>query len=139
MTRAVVALAAVAVLGWLGVMYRDARLQADAVEIAGHVKGRADVERAAADFRAARLLNPDTTPDLARALLYYGAGRTRAGIAGIQSVLRREPENLAAWGVLFTTTRDHDPAAARRALAARRRLDPFNAPARPPRGRSAAP
>jgi hypothetical protein len=138
-TRAAVAMAAVAVLAWLAIMYRDARLQAEGVRLAGHITGRADLERADAAFRAAKLLNPDTTPDLARALLSYGAGRAGDGIAGVEVVLRREPENLVAWGVLLTMTRDRDRPAAARAAAARRRLDPLDARAAARRARSAPP
>ena len=139
MTRAAVAIAAVAVLAWLAIMYRDARLQAEGVRLAGQVRGRADLERADAGFRAAKLLNPDTTPDLSRALLSYGAGRAGDGIAGVEGVLRREPENVVAWGVLLTMTRDRDRRAAARAAAARRRLDPVGARAATRRGRSAPP
>jgi hypothetical protein len=125
--RAAVALVAVVLLGWLGVMYSDAREQARGVEAAGRVETEADFRRADAHFRRASRLNPDTAPDLARAWLRYGRARTRPAIAGVEEVLRREPDNLTAWGMLFTMTRDVDRAAASRALAARRRLDPVNA------------
>jgi hypothetical protein len=138
-TRAAATAVAVLVLGWLGVMYRDARLQARGVQLAGHIKGPADLDRADAAFRGAGLLNPDSTPDLARALLFYGAGRAREGIAGTERVLRREPDNLAAWGALLTMSRDRDPRAAASAVAARRRLDPRGARAAARRARSAPP
>ena len=114
MTAARVAVAVVAVLAlvWLGAMERSVRLQATGGEAA---------------LRDARLLNPDTTPDVRRAFLYQGTGRPEEAAALLESVLRREPENLDAWGLLYAFTRERDPATARRALSARERLDPLGA------------
>ena len=120
MSRAAVAVVAVVVLGWLGLMERDARLQAQGVAEAG----RGERVEAAADLRAARLLNPDTAPDLALALVYRADDQDDRGIAVVEDVLRREPENLTAWGVLHQIGR---PDLQRRALAARERLDPLSA------------
>jgi tetratricopeptide (TPR) repeat protein len=127
LARVCVALVAVAVLGWLGVMERDARLQARGLEAASRLDVAGNPARAEASFRGARLLNPDTAPDLSRALVHRAAGRQREAAALVEDVLRREPDNLTAWSVLYTMTRGRDAAAARRALAARRRLDPVNA------------
>jgi len=118
---------ALIVLGWLGVMERDRGLQARGVATAGHLRTAADVARAEADLRAARLLNPDTMPDINRALVYRFADRFDDAIALVEGVLRREPNNRAAWGGLLALTRGRDPAAAERARAALRRLDPVNA------------
>jgi predicted Zn-dependent protease len=106
-TRAAVILVAVVVIGWLGVMERAVRLQAGAATVA--------------DYRAARLLNPDTLPDVRRAFRYQGAGRRQEAAALLEDVLRREPDNLEAWGLLYAFTKDE------RALEARRRLDPLGA------------
>jgi predicted Zn-dependent protease len=122
-TRVAVAIVAVLVLGWLAVMEYDARLQARGVTAA---QAR-DFDRADGDFRRARRLNPDTTPDVNRAFLLQAAGRRDQAVALLEDVLRREPDNLNAWGVLFQFTRDHDRATAERARAARRRLDPLSA------------
>jgi predicted Zn-dependent protease len=121
--RLAVAIAAVLVLGWLAVMEYDTRRQARGVTAA---QAR-DFDRADRDFRAARALNPDTTPDVNRAFLLQAAGRRDQAVALLEDVLRREPDNLNAWGVLFQFTRDQDPATADRARAARRRLDPLSA------------
>lgn len=114
MTAARVGVAAVAVVAlvWLGGMERSVRLQATGGEAA---------------LRDARLLNPDTTPDVRRAFLYQGTGRPDEAVALLEDVLRREPDNLDAWGLLYAFTRDRDPAAAQRALAVRKRLDPLGA------------
>jgi hypothetical protein len=110
--RVAVAVVAVVALAWLGAMERSVRLQATGGDAA---------------LRDARLLNPDMTPDVRRAFLYQGTGRQAEAAALLEDVLRREPENLDAWGLLYAFTRDRDPAAARRALAARERLDPLGA------------
>ncbi len=59
-----------------------------------------------------------------------GRGREREAAALLERVVEREPDNLTAWGLLLAFARERDPAAARRALAARRRLDPLRAPGR---------
>lgn len=107
MTRIVVILVALVALGWLGVMMRAERLQAS-----GATEG---------DYRAARWLNPGTLPDVRRAFLYQGTGRRTDSARLLENVLRREPDNLEAWGLLYAFTQDE------RALAARQRLDPLGA------------
>jgi hypothetical protein len=104
--RAVAIVVALAALGWLGLMERSVRLQASPSE---------------ANLRAARVLNPDTLPDVRLAFLHQSRGRTDAATRTLEDVLRREPDNLDAWGVLYAFTKDE------RALAARRRLDPLGA------------
>src|SRR3954467_12263645 len=102
-------------------MERDARLQARAVHATQTTRDRAALARADADLRAARLLNPDTAPDFNRALLLRIRGDGDAAAAVLRDGGRREPDNLAAWRVLYALTRDP------RALAAVRRLDPLRA------------
>ena len=123
MTRVAVIACAVLVLAWLGVMERSVRLQASGTEAAG----RGDHAAAESDFRAARQLNPDTLPDVQRAFLYQGSGRSDEAVQLLEDVLRREPDNLEAWGLLYAFTSERDPATAQRALEARRRLDPLAA------------
>ena len=123
MSRAVVAVVAVAVIAWLGVMELNVRRQADGLDAAQ----RRAFAAADADFRAARTLNPSTAPDVSRAFLYARNGRRDRAAALLKDVVRREPDNLTAWGVLYSFTKDDDPATAARALAARRRLDPVSA------------
>ena len=125
--RVAVALVAAALLGWLGVMERDAFLHERGVESAGRVRRTADFARAEADLRRARLLNPDTAPDVDRAVLYLGAGKSRAAAALAEDIVRAEPDNRTAWAVLYGATNGRDAATAARALAALRRIDPLNA------------
>jgi predicted Zn-dependent protease len=121
--RAAVAVVAVLVIAWLSVMERDVRRQADGVAAAQ----QRDFAAADEAFRAARTLNPDTAPDVNRAFVYERTGRHAAAAAVLEDVVRREPDNLTAWGLLYTFTKDQDPATAARALEARRRLDPVSA------------
>jgi predicted Zn-dependent protease len=117
---------AIVVLAWLAVMERDARLEQRGVAAAG-LQTPAARARAERDFRSARLLNPDSGPDVSRAFVLQAEGRSAAAIRAIRGVLRREPDNLQAWAVLATFARGHDPAAVREAFAADRRLDPISA------------
>lgn len=118
--RAVVAVVAVCLIAWLGVMERDTRLQARADDaIHAH-----DLTRAASDLRAARLLNPDTAPDVTRGVLYRARGQQRRAIALLEDVVRREPDNLTAWSALHLSATGRDPSASRRSLAELQRLDP---------------
>jgi hypothetical protein len=117
--RIAVVAVAVVVLAWLGVMERDTRLQSRAVQATQSTRDRATLARADADLRAARFLNPDTAPDFNRALLLRIRGDTSGAAAVLRDVVRREPDNVTAWRVLYALTRDP------RALAEARRLDPL--------------
>jgi hypothetical protein len=125
--RVAVAVVAVAVIAWLAVMERNVRLQARAVQTSDHLVVPGNAASAEAAFRDARLLNPDTAPDLGRAYVYQARGRRADAAALLSDIVRREPDNLIAWGVLHSLTRRSDPATARRALAAQARLDPLAA------------
>lgn len=124
--RALVVMVALCVIAWLGVMERDERLQARADD-AIHAR---DLPRAESDLRGARLLNPDTAPDVTRAVLYRARGQQRRAIALLEDVVRREPDNLTAWSALHLSATGSDPAAYRRSLAALQRLDPVTWPRR---------
>ena len=125
--RVAVVVVALVVLVWLGVMERDRRLQARGVATASALDTPQDVAGAEADLRAARLLNPDMAPELQRALVLRYAGRLDEAIRVVEAVVREEPDNRAAWGGLAGLAAEHDPAAAARARAELRRLDPLNA------------
>src|SRR5215211_6252168 len=95
--RVAVAVVAVVVLAWLAVAERNLRLQTRGItETAQHQLARADD-----DFRRASVLNPDTAPDLQRAYVRSARGQREEAIALAQNVLRREPENRDAWGLLL--------------------------------------
>ena len=109
-------------LGWLGVMERDIRLQARGVaapsrDVAG------DFARAEARLprRAAAQPRHRAGPAAARSL-YQARGRPRRGASRCsRTCVRREPDNLTAWGVLYAFTRERDPATARAGAAPRAR------------------
>ena len=121
--RVAVAGVAVAVIAWLGVMERDARLLARA----DHAAQARDYAAADRDLRDADTLSADTTADLRRAFLAQATRRGDEARALLEDVVRREPDNLTAWGLLLTFSREADPAAAERARAQIRRLDPLRA------------
>jgi len=114
---------AVAVIAWLGVMERDTRLLARA----DHAAQARDYAAADRDLRDAGTLSADTTADLRRAFLAQATRRGDEARALLEDVVRREPDNLTAWGLLLTFSREADPAAAERARAQIRRLDPLRA------------
>jgi tetratricopeptide (TPR) repeat protein len=124
--RVGVAVVAVIVLALLGLNERAVRLQADGIA----ATAAQDFDAAERDFRRARRWNPDPTPDLQRAYVYAASSRGPQAVALLEDVLRREPDNRSAWGLLLDFSEDTDPAAARRARAALRRLDPVNARSR---------
>jgi hypothetical protein len=121
--RVAVATVAVLAIAWLGVMERDERMVQRGVQ----ASKQGESARAERSFRDARLLNPDSAPDVLRSFLYVGTDRRAEAKRLVEDVLRREPDNLTAWFVLFRISQGTDPALERRALAARRRLDPVNA------------
>jgi hypothetical protein len=130
--RIALGLVAVVILAWLGLMERDAHLQERGVDAASQmiVSGTPTPEgfrSAESDLRASRLLRPDTTPDLHRAVLYRVHGHERQSQELLEDIVEREPDNVIAWNVLLSLTRERDPAVARRAAAAQRRLNPLRA------------
>jgi hypothetical protein len=128
-TRVAVALVALLAIGWLGVLLRDERVgtsAADRIFYAPELPP-AELGRQLDRMEDARLLDPDPKVDLNRAglLLLRGRHQEAAAIAGAQA--RREPANLEAWRIVYQATRESDPARARQALAAIRRLNPLGA------------
>jgi hypothetical protein len=120
--RAVVAVTAILVLGWLAVMERDVRLETRGTAALRSKGDPAVLARAETDLRRANLLNPGTGPDLSRALVRRARGRTEQSVSLLEDVLRREPENVTAWRILMVLSSGDIG----RSLAAQRRLDPLN-------------
>jgi hypothetical protein len=128
--RALVAVVAVLVIAWLAVMERDARLYGRAIAAGGRLNDPATAAGAEADLRAARLLDPDRTADLGRAVILVETGRRFAARRLLEDVVRDEPDNLSAWDGLRFVNDGRDPALERRVDAALRRLDPLTRPGR---------
>jgi predicted Zn-dependent protease len=84
----------------------------------------AQVDEAARLYKRARLLDPDTRPLLLEGALLAGAGKRDEGVGLVERAVRREPDNVLAWGVLAEITREADPARSRAAEARRLELSP---------------
>lgn len=126
LARVVLAAVAVLVLAWVGVLARDHDVQMDAaVYLFYHP--RVSAERLTSDMgelEDAEFLNPDTSPQLARARLYALHGQPVQAARVARSLATREPDNFEAWAVLRSTA-PAGSADARRAAAALARLDPL--------------
>jgi hypothetical protein len=134
LARVVVCVVAVLVIGWLAVMERDARLYARGIAAGGSLDDPATIARAEKDFRDARLLTPDRTPDVGRSLILWTVGRSAEARDVLEDVVRSEPDNLSAWTALGWVNDGEDAALQRRVDAEVRRLDPLSGgPPPPPR------
>jgi predicted Zn-dependent protease len=125
--RVLLAVCAALVLAWVGVLVRDHYVgQSGAEKLLFDTKlSEGEFQSNLAKLEDARFLNPSTTPELARAEYYLFRGRPRAAARVVEDLLRSEPENADAWRLLWRATRDTDPARAREAAAALRRLNPL--------------
>ncbi len=121
------ALTAVLVLGWVGVLIRDREVGEEARAGAFSSPGMSRVERdrSAERLRAAQLLNPDSSPELLRGSYFLLTGRPGRAAVIAEALVRSEPENIGAWGVLLEATRTSDPSRSARAEDEIRRLDPL--------------
>jgi hypothetical protein len=129
--RVVVAVVSLLAIGWLAVLERDTRLYDRGIAAGGDAERIAGAE---SDFEKARLLSPDRTPDIGRALVYWTTGRTAEARALLEDVVRSEPDNLSAWTSLGWVNDGEDAALERRVRAEMRRLDPLSEDPRPPPG-----
>jgi hypothetical protein len=134
LARLTVAVAAVLAIGWLAVMERDARLYERGIAAGGSLDDPATIARAEKDFRDARLLTPDRTPDVGRSLILWTVGRSAEAREVLEDVVRSEPDNLSAWTALGWVNDGDDAELQRRVEAEVRRLDPLSGgPPPPPR------
>jgi hypothetical protein len=140
LARIVVALIAIAAIGWLAVLERGAHLYDRGIGAAGKLDDPATIARAESDLEGARLLTPDRTPDVGRAVTLWITGHAARSRRVLEDVVASEPDNLSAWTALGWVNAGKDPALTRRVTAENRRLDPLNgdhpppAPVRPPPG-----
>jgi hypothetical protein len=117
-----------AVLVWLGLGLRAARLEAEGAELAGRSPATASAERLAEArdaYRRAREFNPGSGPELREAGLANFSGRPRDALALLRDVVRREPDNFDAWLVMASVAAETDPELAARARARARELNPL--------------
>jgi len=123
MTRGIVVVVAVVLLAWLAVNERNLRVQASGTA----ATAKQNFARAEHDFARSSWLNPDTTPDLQRAYVLDARREHDRAIRVAREVLRSEPENRDAWGLLLGFVRDQRSPLAQRARAEVRRLNPLAA------------
>jgi tetratricopeptide (TPR) repeat protein len=124
--RTVLALLAVVLIAWFGLLARNHAIGAGASQrIADDPgMGAADWERAIDDFRRAGLLDPSTQWDLVRAqyLLLRDQGEA---LRVAEQILRREPDNLAAWFTVQRASEGFDERRYERATREIERLNPL--------------
>ena len=126
--RVLIAVLAVAAIAWLAIGLRGLGLseRGERLSVAPGATP-AQVDEAARLLEDARFLNPDVRPLLAKGSLLVARGGRRApeGVALLEEAVRREPDNVVAWGVLASATRRVDP---ERSRAARARADELSPP-----------
>lgn len=129
--RAGLVLAAAAVVVWLGIGLREARLEGAGTAVAtGPDSGltASRVARAERDLRDADRLTPHHDPAALRARLLLRTGRPEAATRILRSLVREEPENATYWLALAAAARRADPALAARARARVLQLSPVGVP-----------
>ena len=105
-------------------------LQASALERAQEIVGErgrpapAQADRALALLDRADWIDPGSEPDLVRAQLAFERDQDARARALLDAVVRREPDNIAAWDRLAAVTLDNDPDTWARATGQVRRLSP---------------
>lgn len=130
--RVALAVAAVAMLGWLAVGLWAARLAVDGEQVArsaARVTPGPRTSTALHRLRRAARLTPDDDPDADRAWLLHRLHRDGAAIALLERLVREQPRDAAYWADLARVSARTRPALARRARARLRELVPSVAPA----------
>lgn len=120
---ALVAVAA-AVIFSLATWLHQARLFTDARAAGVAARTPAQAAGAAAKLRDAARDTPDTLPETGQAFVLIRAGRKAEGERIVRSVLRQEPRNVTAWGLLALALDGRDDAGAALARAKVARLSP---------------
>jgi hypothetical protein len=141
LTRVLIAVGAVLVLGWLGLMLRNERVGSVAAHRPFHEPDlpQAEVRRELAHLQDAAILDPDPKWELRRASYLIVHGQLRQAADAAERLARSEPANIDAWATLYQATRSWDP---RRAALARReilRLNPLALQRGSARARAGAP
>jgi hypothetical protein len=113
--RIALIVAALLVAACLAVTFRAVRLEGDARAVLPDItKGipPADLARAESLLKSAETLNPDVRPLMVRAALLTGVKQHRRAAELVRRVLRREPDNALAAGLLLRNLRTFDPVGA---------------------------
>ena len=124
--RAALALVAVLVLAWLGVLLRDHEVGTAAVDrLANDALPRAEADRELDHLRDAEILSPDSEWQAARAEYLVNNRRLAEAAREAEQLVAGEPENVEAWIVLALATSRSDRRRSAQALAEIKRLSPF--------------
>jgi cytochrome c-type biogenesis protein CcmH/NrfG len=126
--RVVLALVAVLVLGWLGVLYRGervARAASDKIYYENPL-APAEYERQMNRLRDARVLDPDRSWQLVQVRYMLLYDQPRRAIDAAERFVRSEPDNVEGWVLLFNAARELDSGRSREAADQIRRLNPLS-------------
>jgi hypothetical protein len=125
--RVLLALIAVLVLAWVGVLLRNYELGREAAVRAffGPKLSQAERQRDLERLDEAQLLDPNAYWRIARANYHILDGDRGAAVRAAEQLVRDEPQNAFAWSTLLSATRDSDPERAAEAAAEIRRLNPL--------------
>jgi hypothetical protein len=140
LARAALAVAAVLVLAWLGVLLRDERVGSMAAHRLFYEPDlpRSELHHELARLQDADVLSADTKWALRRASYLVVHGSLREAADAAEAIARDEPANIDAWSTLYEATQGWDP---KRAALARRqilRLNPLALQRRSAQARAAA-
>ena len=127
--RAGLALVAVLVLVWMGVLYRNERVARSASDKIFYENPLppAEYERQMNRLRDARVLDPDRSWQLVQVRYMLLYEQPRRAFEAAERFVRTEPDNLEGWVLLFNVARELDSGRAREAAAQIRRLNPLSA------------
>ena len=123
--RAALALVAALLTAWFATLAWSDRIGTEGRErlFEQPEMSAADYERSLDQLRRAEWLNPGTEWSVLRAGYLLRRDRRRA-LSVAESVVRAEPDNLAAWAIVSRATAGVDPRRSARARAEIRRLSP---------------
>jgi len=126
LARIALIVAALVVAACLVFTLRAIRLEADARASlpGGGAIPPAAVAHAERLLRDAEDLNPDIRPLLVRAALLTGVKQPQRAVPLLREVVRREPDNAAAWSLLVRNLRSYDATAADAAESRLRAIAP---------------
>lgn len=125
--RVLLALTAVLVLAWVGVLARNYEIGKDAAIRAffGPKLSQAERKRDLQHLDDAQFLDPNAYWEVARANYHILVGDQRGAARAAEQLVRDEPQNIFAWSTLLQATKKSDPERAAQAAAEIKRLNPL--------------
>ena len=125
-SRLLLSLVAAAIVAWLLISWNDDRLQAQGIVLLERQPPQ--TAQALESFRSAKLLNASLQPDAFEASVLFLEGDRARAVAGLERLLRSEPENRPGWLLLGIWLRSDDPIASARAFERAAQLDGIKQP-----------